>query len=75
MKIFKLGDSIKAPCEKCNGFENATFKLRNVPLSDGSGIVKDVLVGVCNKCDRVSILPHQSVSLVKRQLEGQDKDN
>jgi hypothetical protein len=40
-----------------------------VPLSDGSGIIKDVLVGVCDKCNSVSILPNQSTGLVKRQLD------
>ena len=73
MKIFKVGESQKAACEQCKAFENATFKLRNVPLNDGSGIVKNVLVGVCDKCDSVNILPHQSTPLVKRQLESQRK--
>jgi hypothetical protein len=69
MKTFKIGDTQKAACETCKAFENATFKLRNVPLSDGSGIIKDVLVGVCDKCNSVSILPNQSTALVKRQLD------
>lgn len=69
MKIFKVGDSLKAACENCKSFENATFQLRDVPFSDGRGIVKQVLVGVCDKCDSVTVLPHQSTPLVKRQLE------
>lgn len=73
MKIFKVGDSQKAICENCRSLENATFKLRDVPFSDGSGLVKNVLVGVCDKCDQVSILPHQSTPVVKRQLEAQRK--
>lgn len=70
MKIFKVGDSQKAICENCRSLENATFKLRDVPFSDGSGLVKNVLVGVCDKCNEVSILPHQSMPVVKKQLEA-----
>lgn len=73
MKIFKAGDSQKAICEHCRSLQNATFKLRDVPFSDGSGLVKNVLVGVCDKCDHVSILPHQSMPVVKKQLEAQRK--
>ena len=73
MKIFKAGDSQKAVCESCKSLESATFKLRNVPFSDGSGVVKNVLVGVCDQCDEVSILPHQSTPIIKKQLEAQRK--
>lgn len=73
MKIFKVGESQKAACAKCQSFENATFQLRDVPFSDGRGIVKNVLVGVCDKCDSVSVLPHQSTPVVKRQYEAKRK--
>lgn len=73
MKIFKVGDSQKVICEYCRSLETATFTLRDVPFSDGSGIVKNVLVGVCNQCDQVSILPHQSTPVVNKQLEAQRK--
>jgi hypothetical protein len=73
MKIFKVGESQKAACSKCQSFENATFQLRDVPFSDGRGIVKNVLVGVCDKCDSVTVLPHQSTPAVKRQYEAKRK--
>lgn len=73
MKIFKVGDSQKAICEHCRSLENATFRLRDVPFSDGSDIVKNVLVGVCDKCEQVCLLPHQSTPAVKRQLDGPRK--
>jgi hypothetical protein len=73
MKIFKVGESQKAACEKCQSFENATFQLRDVPFSDGTGIVKKVLVGVCDKCDSVTVLPHQSTPAVKKQYEAKRK--
>ncbi len=73
MKIIKVGDTKKAACNSCKSFEKITFKLRDTPFSDGSGIVKNVLVGVCNRCDSVAVLPHQSTPAVKRQLEVQRK--
>lgn len=73
MKIFKVGDSKKAICEHCGSIQAATFKLRDVSLSDGSGVVKKVLVGVCDQCDQVCLLPHQSAPAVKAQLETQRK--
>lgn len=73
MKILKVGDTKKAACNSCKSFENVTFKLKDTPFSDGSGIVKNVLVGVCDRCNSVVVLPHQSAPAVKRQLEVQRK--
>ena len=73
MKILKVGDTTKAACNTCKSFQDVTFKLRDTPFSDGSGIVKNVLVGVCNTCDSVAVLPHQSTPAVKKQLEKQRK--
>jgi len=73
MEILKVNDTKKAACSKCKSFEDVTFKLRDAPLSDGSSIVKNVLVGVCNKCDSIAVLPHQSVPAVQKQLEVQRK--
>lgn len=73
MKILKVGDTKKAACNTCESFQNVTFQLRDTPFNDGSGIVKNVLVGVCDKCDSVTVLPHQSTPAVKKQLEKQRK--
>jgi hypothetical protein len=73
MKILRVGDVKKAACNNCKSFQNVTFRLRDVPFSNASGIVKNVLVGVCDSCDSVVVLPHQSTPLVKRQLEVQQK--
>lgn len=70
MKIFKVGDRQKAACDTCQSFEMATFQLRDVPFSDGSGLARNVLVGVCSQCDSVILLPHQSTPAVKRQYEA-----
>ena len=73
MKIIKVGDTQKAACNHCKRFENITYKLRTVPFSDGKGVVKKVLVGVCDCCNSVAVLPHQSTPLVKKQLEVRRK--
>lgn len=73
MKILKVGDTKKAACNNCKSFQNVTFKLRDVPFSDGNGMVKNVLVGICDNCDSVVVLPHQSTPAVKKQLEIQRK--
>ncbi|HAS6194648.1 TPA: hypothetical protein I7169_20475 [Vibrio vulnificus] len=71
MMILKVGDTQKAACHNCQAFETVTFKLEDVPFSDGSGIVKNVLVGVCDKCGSVAVLPHQSTPVVQKQLAKQ----
>lgn len=73
MKILKEGDTKKVACETCRSFQNATFRLRDVPFSDGSGLVKNVLVGVCDVCGSVAVVPHQSTPLIKKQLDKQRK--
>ncbi len=69
MKIYKEGEKSKALCEKCEGLVKTTFEVRNVPFSSGKGRAKDVLVGVCDKCDSVVSIPQQSVPRVKEQRE------
>lgn len=73
MNILKVGDKKRAACSNCNSFQAVTFKLKDAPFSDGSGIVKNVLVGVCDSCSSVAVLPHQSTPAVKKQLEIQRK--
>jgi len=73
MKILRVGDTQKAACSDCKSFVTVTFKLRTVPFSDGIGAVKNVLVGVCDRCDCVAVLPHQSTPVVKKQMDAQRK--
>lgn len=73
MKILKVGDNQKAACANCQSFQEMAFVLRDVPLSDESGMVDNVLVGVCDHCDHVGIMPHQSTPLVQKQLQQQKR--
>ena len=73
MKIVKSEDKSTAACQTCKKVADVTYRLRDVPLSDGSDIVKDVLVGVCDVCDDVCVLPHQSVPKVSKTIEQHRK--
>lgn len=71
MKILKVGDKEQAICNTCQSLVGVTYQLRDVPFNDQSGVVKDILVGVCEHCDTVAVLPHQSTPKVKQQLAKQ----
>jgi len=73
MNLVKVGDTSKALCNKCKSLVIISYQLRNVPFSDGSGIVKNVMSGVCQQCDSVTTMPHQSTPAIKRQLTKQSK--
>lgn len=73
MKILKVGDTKKAICTQCQSLQKVIFQLRDVPFSDNSGVVKNVLAGICDNCDSVAVLPHQSTPAVKKQLAVQRK--
>ena len=73
MNIFKVGDKKQAVCETCQSLTDATFMLRDTPFSDGSGIVKNVLTGVCDSCNEVVLIPHQSIPAIKKQFDTQKK--
>jgi hypothetical protein len=73
MKIYKVGDKQKAVCESCQSLTDVTFMLRDVPFSDGSGTVKNVLAGVCDSCNEVVLIPHQSTPAIKKQLDTHKK--
>ena len=71
MTLLKVGDKGKAACDTCKAFVTTTYSLKNVPFSDNSGVVANLLVGVCDGCESVVTLPHQSTPAVKEQLEQQ----
>ena len=69
--LYKTGDKGIAMCETCQGKAETTYQIRNVPLSDGSHVVPDVLVGVCDTCDNVTTLPHQEVPHIAFYMYGE----
>jgi len=64
-RILRDGDKGRAICEDCRARVTTTYRRRDVPMSDGSGLVRNVLVGVCDTCDTIVSLPQQSVPMVK----------
>ncbi len=69
MKLFRAGEKSKGVCEQCTGIVDATFHYRDVPFSDGSGVVKDILALVCDTCDEVIAIPAQSTPAIKAARE------
>jgi hypothetical protein len=59
MKILHEGDTERALCD-VDGWVSVTYRYRDVPFSDGSGVVRDILVGVCDSCGEVISFPPQS---------------
>ncbi|GEO38570.1 hypothetical protein SAE02_27180 [Skermanella aerolata] len=68
MKIYHEADKSRAMCEN-DGLVTTTFAYRDVPFRDGSGIVKDILVAVCDKCGDVVAIPPQSSLAIKATRE------
>lgn len=65
MKLLKVGDKSKAICYDCGELVHTTYKRRDVAFSDGNGVAKDILAGVCDQCDRVVSTPAQSTPAIK----------
>lgn len=72
MKIIKEGDSGKGICDSC-GLVNTTYLLRDLDFSDNRGTVRNVLAGVCNKCNKVINVPSQSIPQIKSEYNKQSK--
>ncbi|MBP2167344.1 hypothetical protein J2125_000536 [Erwinia toletana] len=68
MRIVKEGDTRKVLCHQC-GQSTATYRLRDVNFSDGSGMVKNILAGVCDQCDEVVSIPAQCTPQIKTAFE------
>lgn len=73
MKIFNVGDKGKAICESCKEIVTTTFAYRDVPFSDSPGMVKGILVAVCDKCESVVAVPPQSTPAIKASRETATK--
>ncbi len=72
MEFLKEGSKVKAFCNDCGDIVYTTMQYRDVPFDDRSAIVKDILVGVCDGCNRVISIPAQStpaIAKAKRQAQ------
>ena len=73
MKLIKAGEKGKAICEACAKVVGTTYVYRDIPFSNGSGLVNNVLAGVCDECDRVIVTPAQSTPAIKVAREVANK--
>lgn len=64
-------DTGRALCGECKAITETTYVIRDVNLSDGSGVLSGLLVGVCNTCDTICSMPDQSVEKVRALVSGQ----
>jgi hypothetical protein len=69
MKLYRSGEKISAICEACGTVQQATFAYRDVPFSDGFGVVKDILVAVCDECGEIIATPAQSTPAIRAARE------
>lgn len=73
MTILFEGDTGKALCEHCQAVVTTRYLRRDVPFSDGQGVARDILVGVCDGCDTVLAIPPQSTPAIREARKQQLK--
>jgi hypothetical protein len=75
MEFYKEGDHSKAICGHCKKIVPTTFTVRRANLKDGDAIlvVPNVLVSVCDVCDRTVGVPQQSFAAVSEVRSKTDK--
>lgn len=66
MKLYQPGDTSKAVCPHCGKLVSTTFTYRDVPFEDGPGVVRGILVAVCDECRNVIAIPAQSTPAIRR---------
>jgi len=66
MRIYHEGDRGKALCADCDQVVSTTYARRDVPFSDGRGLARNVLVGVCDRCGKTVAIPPQSTPAISK---------
>ncbi|WP_423597613.1 hypothetical protein [Roseateles sp. MS654] len=66
MKIFHEGEGGKAFCSHCNDVVRTTYARRDMPFSDGRGVARNILVGVCDRCGKPAAIPAQSTPAIAK---------
>lgn len=54
------GEKIYAICPNCCEIVSTTYWYRDIPLCDGRGIARNLLVSVCDRCQMIVAIPAQS---------------
>lgn len=68
MKFYFKGDRSKAICKNC-GLSSTTFDYRDMILSDSGKCIKNILVGICDKCDSTVSIPAQATPDINKAVE------
>ncbi len=71
VKLHYSGEKGRAICGTDGGV-STTFKYRDVPFSDGSGTARQILVGICDICDKVVAIPPQSTPAIRAARKSAD---
>lgn len=66
---YKAGEKSRAICSFCNSIQITTFTERTVLLRLGNEMVPNLLVAVCDNCNKVVGIPQQSVPRIQEIME------
>ncbi|ALM83232.1 hypothetical protein [Bordetella sp. N] len=64
-KKFLQGDKSAGICAQCKAIVATTYRRRDVPFASGIGMVRDILVAICDICGSVVSTPSQSTPAIK----------
>ena len=73
MKIIKEGDRSESMCPTCKARVYIQYSYRTVHLDNSNVDVKNVLVGVCERCSETVSIPAQSFPRLKEAREKKSK--
>lgn len=69
VKVYRVGEKGRALCES-DGRVFTTYRYRNVLFSDGTGVARKILAGVCDRCGEVVSISAQSAPSIKAAREA-----
>jgi hypothetical protein len=69
MKIWKDGDEGRAICPTCERRTSVVYRRRTIKLEAPDVEVSMVLVAVCQECDGIAAIPHQSTPKLRAGIE------
>lgn len=70
MKIWKDGDKSRGLCPSCQRKTNIVFQRRSVTQSAPAVTAEAVLVAVCQECDGIAMIPHQSMPKLREAIQN-----
>jgi hypothetical protein len=65
LNLFEEGERRMAACPHCAQTAATTFARRNIPLNEGEGMAKAILVEICDACGAIAAIPAQSMPAIR----------